>query len=322
MPLIKSAYKAPILFRNSQFSTIYASVFRKVNGVKYDRERLELSDGDFVDLDWSKASSKQTKNLVIITHGLLGNSDRQYVKGTVKYFNQKGWDALAWNHRGMSGEPNRFEKMTIHGSTDELKEIIEHVNKSKKYDAITLVGWSKGGNIALKYTGELGRKLPKQIKSIVAISVPTDVYGSVHVMGKNSFYAKRFKTKFYEYLKNKKHLIDPEKFAEFGKYETLEDFSEYYVAPLNGYKNAKEYYQICSALPYLENITVPTLIINSLDDPILSLTCSPFQLAENSEIIHLETPKSGGHCSFYLPNNDGIYWAEKRAFEFVNSFFI
>jgi uncharacterized protein len=258
--------------------------------------------------------------LVIVTHGLLGNSDRQYVKATVKHFNNMGWDALAWNHRGLSGVPNRLEKMTIHGSTDELSEVINHIVKQGKYENITLVGWSKGGNISLKYAGELGDKIPKEIKSIVAISVPTDVYGSVQVMGKTSFYAKRFMTKFYVYLKTKHHLIDPITFAEFANYTTLEDFSEYYVAPLNGFKNAMEYYQKCSSLPYLENITLPTLIINSLDDPILSLTCSPFKLAEKSKLIHLETPNYGGHCSFYESNGDGIYWGDKRAFEFVNSF--
>ncbi len=323
MPLIKSQYKAPFLFKNALFSTVFASVFRKVDGVKYTRERLELSDGDFVDLDWSLKTAIQpseAKGLVIITHGLLGNSDRQYVKGTVKHFNNMGWDALAWNHRGLSGEPNRLEKMTIHGSTDELTEIVDHIIKMSKYDKISLVGWSKGGNISLKYAGEKGVNIPAEIKSIVAVSVPTDVYGSVQVMGKTSFYAKRFKTKFFDYLKNKQHLIDPIKFAEFEKYETLEDFSEQYVAELNGFKNAKEYYVKCSALPYLEHIIVPTLILNALNDPILSLTCSPFQLAEKSEIIHLETPKHGGHCAFYSSNIDGIYWADKRAFEFVEGF--
>ncbi len=325
MPLIKSTYNAPHFHKNAHFTTVFASVFRKVNGVKYIRERLELSDGDFVDCDWSFQGKNHPAGvgglgLVIITHGLLGNSDRQYVKGTVKHFNNMGWDALAWNHRGLSGEPNRLEKITIHGSTDELAEVINYAINQKKYDKITLIGWSKGGNISLKYAGEIGEKIPRAIKSIVAISVPTDVYGSVQVMGKTSFYAKRFKTKFYNYLKTKKHLIDPEKFAEFANYETLEDYSEYYVAPLNNFRNAKEYYQKCSALPYLKNIIIPTLILNSIDDPILSMTSSPFQLAEKSDLIHLETTKSGGHCSFYTPNSDGIYWAERRAFEFMNSF--
>ena len=319
MPIIQSAYKSPLIFKNPHFSTVFASLFRKVNGVNYTRERFNLSDGDFVDLDWSKAAiDSQSTSLVIITHGLLGSSNRQYVKATAKLFNQNGWDALAWNHRGMSGEPNRLEKMTIHGSIDELSEIVDFVLKLGKYKNIALVGWSKGGNISLKYAGEMGENIPKEIKSIAAVSVPTDVYGSVQVMGKTSFYANRFKKKLYNFLATKKHLIDPHKFEKFSKYTTLEDFSENYVARLNGFKNSKEYYVKCSSIDYLKNITVPTLILNALNDPILSLTCSPFQLAKKSDIIHLETPMHGGHCAFYSFNSDGIYWGDRRVFEFVS----
>jgi uncharacterized protein len=318
MPIIKSTYKASLLFRNPHFSTIYASIFRKVHGVNYTRERLTLSDTDFIDLDWSFGSNvTKSDSLVIITHGLLGDSQRHYVKGTVKQFNQNGWDALAWNHRGMSGEPNLLEKMTTHGSTMELSEIIEFVISKYVYSNIVLVGWSKGGNISLKYTGEMGNKIPIQIKAVVGVSVPTDIFGSVQVMGETSFYANRFKKKISAFLETKKHLIEPQKFAEFAKYTKLSDFTEWYIAPLHGFKNGKDYYQKSSAIDYLPNIKVPSLILNALNDPILSMTCSPFQLAKNAEFIYLETPSSGGHCAFISPSYDGIYWADKRVFEFV-----
>ena len=365
MPIIKSAYKAPLLFKNAHISTLYASVMRRVEGVNYTRERLNLSDGDFVDLDWSFGYAQLPNeggyaqlpneggfaqlpneggyaqlpneggfaqlpnlktappeagglNLVIITHGFLGNSSRQYVRGTVKVFNENGWDALAWNHRGLSGEPNLLEKMTTHGSTFELSEIINHVLSLKKYKNIVLVGWSKGGNISLKYAGEMADKMPKEIKTVVGVSMPTDLYGSVQAMGAKSFYANRFMEKTYTFLKSRAHLIEPKKFAEFRKYTTLNDFADYYIAPLHGFKSAKDYYLKCSASNYLENITVPTLILNALNDPILSMTCSPFQLAKSSKIIHLETPNHGGHCAFFESNKNGIYWADRRVFEFVN----
>lgn len=327
MPIIKSKYKAPLLFQNPHFSTVFASTIRKVVGVNYIREKFELSDGDFVDLDWCEAPNDSQnlfgqnvqKNLVIITHGFLGNSQRQYVKGTVKVFNQNGWDALAWNHRGLSGQVNRLEKMTLHGSIDEISEIIDYVISLKKYDTIALVGWSKGGNITLKYVGQKAENLPKEIKVAVGISMPTDLFGSVQVMGKTSFYANRFRDKTMKFLLGRKHLIDPEKYAELKRYKTLDDFTEWYIAPLHGFKNAKDYYVKCSAIDYLDKIKLPTLILNALNDPLLSMTCSPFQLAKSSEFIHLETPNHGGHCAFYEPNSDGIYWADRRIFEFVNN---
>jgi uncharacterized protein len=319
MPIIKSNYQANLFFRNPHFSTVYSSIFRKVEGIAYSREKFILKDTDFIDLDWSFGNRPETDSLVIITHGLLGDSQRHYVKGTVKQFNQNGWDALAWNHRGLSGVPNLQEKMTTHGSTEELSEIVDYVVDIKKYKNIVLVGWSKGGNIALKYAGEKGSYISDKIKAVIAVSVPTDLYGSVQVMGNTSFYANRFKKKIFNYLQSKKHLISNDKYAEIIKYKTLADFADYYIAPLHGFKDAKDYYIKCSAIDLLPNIVVPTLILNALDDPILSLTCSPFQLAKTSSIIHVETPKSGGHCSFYIFNNDGICWADKRIFEFAEN---
>ena len=82
---------------NGHLQTIIPSVFREVTGVQYQRERLPTPDDDFLDLDWS---FNQGRKLVIISHGLEGSSDRSYVKGMVKTFQEPGWDALAWNYRG------------------------------------------------------------------------------------------------------------------------------------------------------------------------------------------------------------------------------
>jgi uncharacterized protein len=173
MPIVKSKYIAPFLHKNEHFTTIYSSIFRKVKGITYTRETIEIWDGDFLDLDWSYTISKKpVSKLAIITHGLLGSSDRQYVKGSAKALNNNGYDVLAWNHRGLGGKPNRFEKMTTHGGSDDLAAVINHAIALNKYSSISLVGWSKGGNIAMKYAGELGENIPNQIKAIVAISSP------------------------------------------------------------------------------------------------------------------------------------------------------
>ena len=97
MPLVHSTYVAPWLLRNGHLQTIYPAVCRRIDGVRYQRERLELSDGDFVDLDWSRASGR---NAVLISHGLEGSSQGNYVKGMVRAFNRRGWDAAALNFRG------------------------------------------------------------------------------------------------------------------------------------------------------------------------------------------------------------------------------
>ena len=102
MPIIsKSSFtNPPVLQFNGHLQSIIPNVFRKIKGVRYERERLTLSDGDFVDLDWI---DKRSRSLVILTHGLEGNSERQYVKGMAKHFSQNNWDVLAWHCRSCSG---------------------------------------------------------------------------------------------------------------------------------------------------------------------------------------------------------------------------
>ena len=128
MPVIPhSSYPGPPAYlRNGHLQTVVPSVFRKVKGVDYERERLELPDGDFLDLDWLDSRSKR---LLIVTHGLEGDSHRHYVKGTAKLFSAAGWDVLAWNCRSCSGEMNRAFRLYNHGEMATLPQwcIIRYV---------------------------------------------------------------------------------------------------------------------------------------------------------------------------------------------------
>ena len=316
MPILQSSYLPSRIWQNPHVSTIYPSAFRKVKGVNYTRERLELSDGDFLDLDWSKSSANNHK-LAIFTHGFLGNSTRPYLLGGVKAFNLANYDALAWNHRGLGGENNRFEKITTHGSSNDLEEVINYVLSKKQYTEIILVGYSKGGNISMKYAGQKAENIPTEIKKIIAISSPTDLQGSVDVMGKNGFYTERFKTKLIKFLLNRSELIDNQTLKYFSKFKYLDDFTDNYIAPLHGFKDGRDYYEQCAAMQFVDKIRVPTLILNAKNDPVLSESCAMLDVAKHSDYIFSEVPNHGGHCGFFQPNSDGIYWGDKRIVEFV-----
>ena len=318
MPILQSSYLPARIWRNPHVSTIYPSAFRKVHGVNYTRERLELSDGDFLDLDWSKSSENNIK-LAIFTHGFLGNSTRPYLLGGVKAFNLVYYDALVWNHRGLSGENNRFEKITTHGSLGDLEEVINHALSKKQYTEIILVGYSKGGNISLKYAGEKSENIPPQIKKIIAISSPTDLQGSVDVMGKRGFYSERFKTKLIKFLLNRSGLIDDKTLQDFATFKYLDDFTDNYIAPLHGFKNGREYYEQCAAMNVVDKIRVPTFILNAKNDPVLSESCAMLEVAKKSDYIFSELPNYGGHCGFYQKNSDQLYWGDKRMIEFVTN---
>ncbi len=119
---------------NGHLETIVPSAFRTVKGVIYQRQRLELSDGDFLDLDWLRHNDVPMKKLVIISHGLEGSSERHYSRGWLSISILNGWDALAWNCRSCSGETqSAFEDFITMATRPICKHVIDEAYR-KEYD--------------------------------------------------------------------------------------------------------------------------------------------------------------------------------------------
>ncbi|MBU1344219.1 MAG: alpha/beta fold hydrolase [Proteobacteria bacterium] len=309
-------YAPPFLFGNGHIQTIFPVIFRKVEAVWYERERITTFDNDFLDLDWSTHGHKR---LAIVSHGLEGNSSRAYVKGMVKAINHGGWDALAWNYRSCSGEPNRRLRSYHNGVTDDLARVIDHAKNRFDYQEIALVGFSLGGNLTLLH---LGRETPDPIvKKAVVFSVPCDLKESAASLAKpvNKLYMKRFLVLLHEKIKAKMKLL-PGQIDDKG-YEKIKDFKAFddrYTAPIHGFKNANDYWKKCSSKPYIPDITVPTLIVNAVNDPFLPQACFPEKEAGSNRHVTLLMPKSGGHVGFISFNKQNRYWSEKQTMEFLN----
>lgn len=317
MPIITSQYKPPILSKKSFVSTVYSGLFRTVKGVAQQRERINLPDGDFLDLDWSFSKEKSNK-LVIVLHGLEGNAQRPYMVGTARIFNSNGFDAVCVNFRGCSGEENMLYRSYHSGATEDLEAVVNHVLENKDYSELFIKGFSLGGNLLLKYLGER-QDIPKQIKKTVAVSVPCDLKGSaaeLHTL-KNKLYAIRFKQHLVDRLK-KKQILHPNKISveEINTIKTLYDFDDVYTSKAHGFRDKFDYYEKCSCLQFLPDIKVPTLIINALNDSFLSPRCFPVKEAKQNTSLFLEMPNHGGHVGFI--GRKGVYYNEKRALEFIN----
>ncbi len=319
MPLIKSSTfpKPPFYLFNGHLETFYSPLFRKVKGVTYKRERFTLSDGDFIDLDWVK--NDQDK-LIILTHGLEGNSDRHYIKGMAKLFGSKGYDILAWNCRSCSGEMNLKLRLYNHGEISDIGELIDYALENERYKTVVLAGFSMGGSISLKYLGVKGKNVPSQIKAGIAFSTPVDLHTSVALLDEpqSKVYRNRFMKMLRPKIEYKAHkfpgVLD---LNNFNKIKKWEDFDNYFSAPLNGYKNATDFYTQASCINYIEGIQVPTLLVNSLNDPILTPQCFPYEMAKSHHYLHFEAPAYGGHVAYHVPRQEHS-WAEYRSLEFVN----
>ena len=317
MPIIESHYKPQFYFKNGFVSTVYSGLIRRVS-LKQERERITLSDGDFLDLDWSFAKEK-TNKLIVLLHGLEGHSQRPYMTGTAKLFNKNNIDAVSVNFRGCGGETNSFYHSYHSGFTEDLEAVIQHVISTKNYSEIYLKGVSLGGNVVLKYLGERD-KLHEEIKAAIAVSVPCDLYGSCKELHKikNKPFHDRFLKDLVNHLKIKQNLFSNElSLEEIKSIKTLLDFDNVYTSKAHGFTDALDYYEKSSSLQFLFNIKIPTLIINALNDSFLSAECYPIKEAKKNQNLHLEMPKYGGHVGFIDRNN--VYYNEKRALQFIKS---
>lgn len=317
MPVLHhSDYQAPFLLQNRHMLTIYPSLFRRVNPVAYRRERITTPDDDFLDLDFS---SNGNDRVVLILHGLEGDSRRKYVLGMVHIFNNAGFDTVSMNFRGCSGEPNKQLRFYHSGETGDLHTVVQYLVSLKKYKAIHLVGFSLGGNVLLKYLGEQGKGAVGVIRSAVAISVPCDLKGSSAELEKkhNIVYMQRFIRDLGYKLKLKQALYpDNINLDNYTSIRSFRQFDDRYTAPMHGFRDALQYWEACSSRRFLEHIRVPALLINAKDDPFLGRDCFPYNMAADSPYFFLETPQQGGHVGFVRFGDDS-YWSEKRALAFL-----
>jgi predicted alpha/beta-fold hydrolase len=324
MPLVTSSYTAPRWLPGGHAQTIFP-VFVPRRLTAWDKaERLELADGDFLELRWMTAKSKpQTSRLVILSHGLEGSTEAVYIRSMAQSLAKEGWDVLAWNYRGCGGIENNLRRFYHSGESGDLRLVIEHAAPS--FQQIVLVGFSLGANLSLKCVGEAPAH--PAIRAVVAISGPVDLASSALALDEkkaNRMYQQRFLHSLKAKVLAKGHRYPDLREMLAGKdgiaaVRTLREFDERITAPLHGFADAADYWARASSLPHLEKITVPTLLLNARNDPLLCLPSFPEELAHGSPFLHLEAPAHGGHVGF-LDFRAGLQpWSERRVLEFISS---
>jgi uncharacterized protein len=314
MPIIVSNFRPPMLLRNGHLQTIIPALLKRRFATAFRRQRLELADGDSLDLDW--ATSQRAK-LAILSHGLEGSSEDPRIRGMADRLVERGWDVLAWNYRGCGTAPNRLVRSYHSGETGDLKAIIDVA--ATNYATIALIGFSLGGNVTLKYLGE-GSSHPA-IAAAVAISAPIDLESSATAIDRrwcNRLYRRRFLSRLVaKYEAKAFRFPDRLKASESRKIRTLRAFDDLYTAPIHGFLDAIDYWKKSSAKQFLDQIRVPTLLLNARDDPFLTKESFPFSAAQENPHLFLETPQSGGHIGFITSIQNVTPWHEQRALEFL-----
>jgi len=308
------SYRPKFLLRNGHFNTVYPALFRKQEVPDYIRREIATNDNDFIHVDLLEGGYKK---LAVLCHGLEGSSSSQYIVATGGLLHSNGWDIAAVNYRGCSGVINNQLRMYHSGATDDLQLVIDSVIGD--YDEIVLIGFSLGGNLCLKYTGENQGKLHSKITRTIAVSVPVDLKaGSINI-GKrsNRIYENNFLNTLTEKILEKhKQFPNDIDLSLLKEMKKLYDFDDMYTGPIHGFNNAENYYAQCSSKQFLPLINIPTIIINALDDPFLPKECYPFEVVKANKYLEMMVPKYGGHVGF-VERNKKHYWIEKTILQWL-----
>lgn len=319
MPLIEhSAYEAKGFWRkNSHLSTILGTRYKKYPVPQYTREKISTDDGDFLNLDWRFQDNK--KKLAILFHGLEGDSKRTYLNTCSDYFFEKGYNILAWNHRSCGGEMNQTIRLYHHGVTDDVHRVMVKAI-GEGYESIYLIGYSMGGALIVNYLGEY--ETHHSLKAAAVFSIPISLKSCSDTLKvfPNTIYLNNFKKTLIPKFKAKsKQYPGQVNEAMLANIKSFDEIDAYYTAPLHGYASKEEYYHKASPATVLDQVKVPTLIVNAANDPFLGEECYPKERFTKYPHLFFEIPKYGGHCAFPLKNTLHS-WAEIRAYEFLKDY--
>ena len=303
--------------------TIWGPLFRR-HRIRWRRERVATSDGDFVDLDWADAA-RAGAPLLLVLHGLEGSSSSHYVVGLARQALARGWRAVTLNFRSCSGELNRLRSFYHSGHTADLDEIVRMLVAREPGLRIGAVGVSLGGNVLLKWLGERETDVPGAVAGAVAISVPFHLGPCAEALDRG-FCRLVYTANFLGTMRDKVRLKadrDPglREIVDLPRALRARTFAEYdraVTAPLNGFADERDYWTRASSAPYLGRIRRPTLLVNALDDPFVPREALP-NPADLPPGVRAEFIGRGGHAAFL----EGRWpwrvesWAERRAVEFL-----
>jgi len=296
------AYRAPLWLPGAHLQTIVSALVVPRPRVAYRRERWDTPDGDFIDVDFAQpepAPEEGAAPIVVLFHGLEGNSGSHYARALMHAAADRRWRALVVHYRGCSGEENRLPRAYHSGDSDEGDWILRRVHARWPAAPLHAVGVSLGGNMLAKWLGER-QEDAAFVRAAVSICAPLDLAAGGAALGRgfNLVYTRMFlatlKQKALAKARRFPGIARPEAIAGA---RNLYDFDNEFTAPVHGFRDADDYWARASGKPWLRTVRVPHLVLNAVNDPFVPAPSLPGQ-SEVSKFVRLEQPRQGGHVGF------------------------
>lgn len=318
-------FRPPAWLRNPHLQTLTARLLRPTRDVTFRRERWETPDGDFLDLDFAAAEAgaeAAPRPLVLVLHGLEGCSGSGYVRQTCGELRLRGLDAVALNFRSRSGEPNRRRRFYHSGETDDPAWVLERLRGRRPAAPIGAVGFSLGGNVLVKLLGERGEGARELLSAAVAVSVPYDLAAGAEALerGLGPLYAAYFLQSLRRSVRAKERLRGHDYGVDgLAGLRSLREFDDAVTAPVHGFEDADDYYRRSSSARFLQGLRVPTLVIQSRDDPFLPEEAIPEEAMRSNPWVVAAVTRHGGHVGFLESGSPWRprFWAEEAAARFL-----
>lgn len=321
----RSSFRPAWWLPGAHLQTLGARWLRSKHVPPLSRHRLELPDGDFVDVDLFESDAHpddDRRPVALLLHGLEGSARSGYVLELHRCLRRVGIDSVGLNFRSCSGEPNRLPRMYHSGETRDLEFALEWMRARLPGRRLGAVGVSLGGNALLKFLGESPDRARSLIEAAVAISVPFDLSAGADALERprgrfyGAYLLRKLRAKLAAKQATMPHGVELRRALAA---RTFREFDDRVTAPLHGFADAEDYYRQSSSARYLTTIALPTLLIHAADDPFLPADRIPREAVSANPHLVGSFPARGGHIGFV--ENVGLlgpfFWAEREASRFL-----
>ena len=300
------------LFRNPHVLTVLANFWpRKYDHARFPMEsRLIRTDPETQVLVQTQRPAGDPAGHVVLLHGLEGNGEAGYIVSMAWAALNAGFVAHRFHMRTCGGTAHLCRTLYHAGLTADVRAFVE----GERFRLpVFLIGFSLGGNVALKLAGELGET--DLIHGVCAISTPIDLAAGVRRLSQfdNRIYERRFVRRM------KKRLLETGRYtrAQLAPARTLYEIDDRITAPSFGFRGADHYYETQSAKNFLDRIRVPTLLVQSKDDTYIPFDSYNRPALAANPFIRLIATEHGGHLGF-LSRRGPRFWLDRVAMEFLS----
>ena len=272
---------------------------------------------------WQPEEVRRARLTVVLVHGLEGSSNSKYIVGNTARALAAGLNVVRMNMRTCGGTDHLSPTIYHSGRSGDVGRVFATIVEQQGLESVALVGYSMGGNLVLKWAGELGGAIPRQLKAVVGISPLMDLAPSSAALHepRNRIYEWHFLRAMTARVRRRREMY-PRIYgdARLERIRSLRDFDDEIVARYGGFRDADDYYATVASANHAASLRVPTLIVHALDDPFIRMLPGTREaLLANSHVTLLET-QNGGHCAFLASaaeaSDDGR-WAEQTLLSFL-----